>query len=1133
MFRKPWFWIAFVVVAALCVVYSVAYFSKAFPLVTVDLSMDRQAALESARELVEENGWGPEGYRQAASFGVDYQVQSFVELEGGGKEAFGRMLTEGLFYPYTWRVRNFKEYETTETLVGFTPAGEPYGFVERLPEDQPGAVLASEEARSIAEAAATASWGVDLSQFELVEISQEVRPSDRVDHTFVYERPSPTVGEEGRYRLRLVVSGDRFTELSHFVRVPESFQRRYEEMRSANNGIAAGATIGSAILFLFVGCGVGLFLLLRERWVLWKQPVKWALFIGFFTGLVVVNHLPLAWMGYDTAVSATNFTLQRLLIASIQFLGMGLVMAVSFMAAESLSRRAFPHHIQLWKIWSPKVASSPTVAGFTLTGFFLVAFFFAYEVFLYSWANRVLGWWTPASNLVQPDVIATYFPWLTSVAISLQAGFWEESLWRAIPIAGAALLGRRYGGRTYWIAAALILQAVFFGAAHANYPAQPAYARLVEIIIPALAFGGIYLAFGLLPAIVLHFAVDVAFISMTLFAASSPGIWFDRGLVILLALVPLWVVLRGRWKRGAWNEVEEEDRNAAWTPPEAPPEEPAPVAAPAAAGLDRRVRAALLVLGLVGLVTWLVAADFRSDGPPLEIARGRALEVAQQEMEDRGVELPPAWRELSTVEAVAGQDHSFVWREGGREAYGDLLGTYLAPPRWLVRYASWEGDVAERADEYRLWIGGDGEALRFRHQLPEGRAGAELEEEKARATALSVVEAAFGLGPETVEEISAEPEKLLERKDWKFVFSDPSDYPMSEGDARVAVHIGGDEVVDAYRFVHVPEEWERDERDRRSTIGIVRTVCTVVLVFLYIGGAIAAVVRWSRGRFAVGSFLFFGLLLLALSVADTLNSWPLIASRFSTAQPFSLQTWVTLAATLVAALVVAGAVALIIGFVHGWLPAQESGSRAGALGTGAALGALLAGLGAAAAKASPSLAPSWATYMAGAASIPILAAALAPVAGWIVSAALLLLVLGSVHAATEGWTRRRALYSILLVILGFALAGAEGADSVGLWLGAGLVTGLLLWASWVLVLRFQLALIPIAAAAIAILGILRESVIGAYPGALVGGVVAVILVALLAVHWFGRLAKDTSAGTEVPTGGTEAPMEAKPSAVEG
>jgi membrane protease YdiL (CAAX protease family) len=1127
MFRKPWFWIAFVVVTVLCVVYSVAYFSKAFPLVTVDLRMDREAALESARELAEANGWGPEGYRQAASFGVDYQVQSFVELEGGGREAFGRMLTEGLFYPYTWRVRNFKEYETTETLVGFTPAGEPYGFVEKLPEDQPGAALDSEDAQQIAETAATASWGVDLSPFDLVETSQEVRPSDRVDHTFVYERPSPTVGEEGRYRLRLVVSGDRFTELSHFVRVPESFQRRYEEMRSANNGIAAGATIGSAILFLFVGCGVGLFLLLRERWVLWKQPVKWAVFIGFFIGLVVVNQLPLAWMNYDTAVSATHFTLQQLLNAAIAFLGMGLVMAVSFMAAESLSRRAFPHHVQLWKIWSPKVASSPTVAGFTLTGFFLVAFFFAYEVFLYFWANRALGWWTPASNLVQPDVIATYFPWLTSVAISLQAGFWEESLWRAIPIAGAALLGKRYGGRTYWIAAALILQAVLFGAAHANYPAQPAYARLVEIIIPALAFGAIYLAFGLLPAIILHFAVDVAFISMTLFAASSPGIWFDRGLVIVLTLIPLWVVLRGRWKSGAWHEVEEEDRNAAWTPPEAPPVEPAPVAAPAAAGLDRRVRAALLVLGVVGLVIWLVAADFRSDSPPLKTGRGQALEVARQELEDRGVEIPPAWRELSTVEADAGQDHSFVWREGGKDAYGDLLGTYLHPPRWLVRYASWESDVdvAERAEEYRVWIGSDGEALRFRHQLPEKRAGAELEEHQARAMALSAVEASFGLDPGAVEEVSAEPEKLPERKNWKFVFSDPSGYPLSEGDARVAVHIGGDEVVDAYRFVHVPEEWERNERDQRLTIGIVRTVCTVVLVLLYIGGAIAAVVRWSRGRFAVRSFLFFGLLLLALSVVDTLNSWPLIASRFSTAQPFPLQTWVTLAATLFLALVVAGGVALIIGLVHGWLPAQADRSRAVSLGTGVALGALLAGVAAAAAAAAPSLAPSWATYMTGASSIPILGAALAPVVGWILSTALLLLVLGAVHAATQGWTRRRVLFSILLIVLGFALAGAEGADSVGLWLGAGLVTGLLLFAAWVLVLRFHLALIPVAAAAIGILGILRESVIGAYPGALAGGVVAVILIAALAVHWFGRLTKDTAAGGAGPAGAEAAPME--------
>ncbi|NIP59441.1 MAG: hypothetical protein GWM92_14035, partial [Gemmatimonadetes bacterium] len=62
-------------------------------------------------------------------------------------------------------------------------------------------------------------------------------------------------------------------------------------------------------------------------------------------------------------------------------------------------------------------------------------------------------------------------------------------LFRAVPLAGAALLGERFGRRRLWIGSALVLQAVIFAAAHANYPQQPAYARLVELLIPSLVFG--------------------------------------------------------------------------------------------------------------------------------------------------------------------------------------------------------------------------------------------------------------------------------------------------------------------------------------------------------------------------------------------------------------------------------------------------------------------------------------------------------------------------------------------------------------------------------------------------------------------------------------------------------------------
>ena len=71
-----------------------------------------RAALRAARTLAEQDQWGPEGrFRQAASFSVDDTVQTFVELAGGGKEAFRQMLDRGLYSAYTWRVRHFREGE--------------------------------------------------------------------------------------------------------------------------------------------------------------------------------------------------------------------------------------------------------------------------------------------------------------------------------------------------------------------------------------------------------------------------------------------------------------------------------------------------------------------------------------------------------------------------------------------------------------------------------------------------------------------------------------------------------------------------------------------------------------------------------------------------------------------------------------------------------------------------------------------------------------------------------------------------------------------------------------------------------------------------------------------------------------
>ena len=119
--RRPAFWLVLAVFSIASAVVAVRYFPRAFSIVALDITMDREQALAQARDVMARESLGPAGYRQAASFTLDGEAQTFIELEAGGKDAFTAMLKNGLYSAYSWRVRQFKEGEPHETTIRFTP----------------------------------------------------------------------------------------------------------------------------------------------------------------------------------------------------------------------------------------------------------------------------------------------------------------------------------------------------------------------------------------------------------------------------------------------------------------------------------------------------------------------------------------------------------------------------------------------------------------------------------------------------------------------------------------------------------------------------------------------------------------------------------------------------------------------------------------------------------------------------------------------------------------------------------------------------------------------------------------------------------------------------------------------------
>ncbi len=1106
MTRRPAFWAAYAALSVVALVFAWRLFPLAIPLVNLDLRLSRQEAIASAEATAARLQLVPDGARSAARFASDAGLQNYVELEGGGKPAFAAIVAGDAYSPWWWEVRLFTPGGVNEAVLRYRPDGAGNGFSQRLPEaflpaDPARRALDAEAAKALAETRAKADWGVDFAPWSLLERTQQKATNGRLDHTIVYERAQGNIGAS-RFRLRLTVTGDVLTEVSYYAHVPESFDRRFQELRSANNTLAGAASLAGGLLYGLGGCILGVLWLLRQHQLLWRPALAAGLVVGGLLGATSLASAPLAWFGFDSAQSVDTFWIRQVGNALLAAAGGGVGYALVFMAGESLSRRAFGGHPQLWRAWSREAAPTRQLLGRTLGGYLFVPIELALIAAFYYATNRWLGWWQPSEALTDPNILGSAIPALAPIAMSLQAGFMEECLFRAVPLSLAAIIGERYGFRRAALGVALVLQAAIFGAAHANYPGFPAYARLVELIGPALVWGLIFLRFGLVPTIILHATFDLVLFAIPVFLIDAPGGALQRVLVVAAGLVPLGVVLARRVAAGGWGELAPASYNRAWRPPAPVADAPAP-GLRRSAGVARGWPAAFLrvlpLLGAAGLVAWGLAARFNADVPPLPQPRAAAIAAADAALGARGVALAGDWRraampKLAVNEPAQRPWHKFVWQEAGPAAYSKQVGGTLAPPLWEVRYARFDGPVDERAEEWRVTINGDGTVRGVHHALPEGRAGARLDRDAALALAEREVRDRFAQDPAALTAVGADEQRLPARTDWAFIFGDPGADVGAGGEARILVGIAGDGVASSGRFVHVPETWLRAQRERDGRMTIVKLALGAVVAAGLLAALIMAVLRWTQGCSDRRLQVIVSGVAFAVSAADIANQWPGIAMGLSTAEPVLSQVGIAVGGALLAGLVAA----LLYGLAAGvgvWSaqhqPVHPLAGRLPAWAAGIAGACLVTGLGAVFQRFAPQLAPLWPSYAAEGSWFPPLAAVTDGMQALMICG-VALYALSWLARLTHEFTRQRWVAVVLLVLLfaGSALLG--GRDPV-VALAAGVAEGLLTATVVYALFRHDDTAVPAYVATGTVLHFLQAAALKSTPAAWLDAAIAVAI----------------------------------------
>lgn len=1007
-------------------------FPRAFPILAISDRISREDALERANAFITAHDLAPDSARRAIAFTSDDSLRTFVELAGGGRDSLELLLQGRDVALYSWLVRAFTPGDAREAQIRLAPDGRVIGVSRILPDSLVRPSVDDSAGRQMADSVLT-QWlgeprlgeprlGEPNGQWSPLASSYVTRkPSDRIDRTYTYERIGRTISG-APLRLDVVIAGDLVAAAHPHVVIPESFGRRYAEMRSANDLLGLFSTIG--MLGLIVVAMIALRRYSREHTVRWSAPTAIGLVVGAFVTVAALNELPASWMSYDTAGSADLHQLTSIVVALVAGGLTVLLLALTLAAAEALTRHAFPWHLDWWQFW--KNRGTREVAARVGGGYVAAAIGFAYVAAFYAVTRGAVGWWVPSEMIDDPNRIASPLPWVAGIGLSLQAAISEEALFRAVPLSIIALWAGPRADKERWMAAGVVATALLFGFAHSTYPSWPPYSRGVEIFLEACVWGVLFLRFGILVPVIAHFVYDLVLFGLFATAGSGTEYRTTSALTLLALMAPALVVMWARLRQGRWLPLGEGAWFESWTAPSlAPPVAPAEtVEAPAATAptvTEARLRLFTVVIPVVAVVASLWPPEAApTAGPEFTVSRVEIGAVADSMLRAHGVD--PAGRRQLIGTAT---DTTRYWRRFLRTHDAESLATTLAPTYavpawWVARYVRTDTSLAERAEEWRIRIFPDGRPLDVRHVVPEVAPGASLSQDSIRTLATAALNTA-GFMTADFTEVKYEETQKPSRRDVTVTYVDTTIALPAAATARTLVSIAGDEVVAVRQGVELPESFVRETRGKEQS----ELVGVALPGMAALGLLFWAVVRARRRPMLATDDLSRRSLVIAIaviaivSVAGSLQGLPTELSRYNTASPwrtFLTSVWAAQFMSLIGAFLLAAIWLLLNGLrMRAGIP-LVAGSKTGRWSADTRVAMALGGL-----PLVLSLGGRWlnSSEMPGPPSTLLnqVLPALAPITAVIPGAIAIVLAVGIPALALRGFSARREMRVLLAVVL--------------------------------------------------------------------------------------------------------------------
>ncbi|MGE5309416.1 MAG: CPBP family intramembrane glutamic endopeptidase [Deltaproteobacteria bacterium] len=522
-------WLAFF---ALALIFFCAWFKLGYSQFSaVDLSVGKSTALRTAQDFLARRNVPYRTYLTSVIFDSDQWADTYLQQTMGlaKEEQFAR---EQNYEMFRWRVRFFRQFEPEEYVFEISPrTGAIIAFHHKIPDvEQRPAV--SKEAASAAALGSLKDMGLDFSAYDFHE-EKAKRYDNRTDYSFYWQKKGvniPWKGGKGTAKILsgATVSGPEVLAFSvNELDLPQSFYRYTERQMYFGAYISSFSQLIFALLIILASVAI----FNRKSTFITRVVRKRLLYAAGL--LIIVNFLSLfnelqsAMSDYPTSTSLGSYLGIYFLQSLLGLFFTGFFFAVPAFVGESMQEEVDPaaHGRSI----SHYVLSSFWVRSFSRTVLLGYLFFFillGMQAVIFFFGQKYLGVWKQWIKLTQFS--SSYLPFFGAFAIGITASLTEESVFRMFAIPWGRKVFRN-------VIAAVVFTSLAWGFGHTQYAIFPVWFRGIEVTLIGLAYGYVFLRYGVIPLIIAHYLFDVFWgVSPYILGKSSPSLL--AGSLFVLAL---------------------------------------------------------------------------------------------------------------------------------------------------------------------------------------------------------------------------------------------------------------------------------------------------------------------------------------------------------------------------------------------------------------------------------------------------------------------------------------------------------------------------------------------------------------------------------------------------------------------